>query len=92
MAPCNAETKLEKARTLIYQQQVDHLMHTDTQKKTDNWREMMLSLTPRTNSNGCGFSADIKCCGKYHRQEELQDQRIKAAHFRNEPPDGIAAV
>jgi hypothetical protein len=45
MAPCNAKTKLERARTLICQQQLDHLTGTDTQRQTRTWQEMMHSLT-----------------------------------------------
>jgi hypothetical protein len=46
MAPCNAKTKLERARALIAQQNPgDDLAHTDASKQTKTWQELMLSLT-----------------------------------------------
>jgi hypothetical protein len=46
MAPCNAKTKLERARALIAQQDPgDDLAHTDASKQTKTWQELMLSLT-----------------------------------------------
>jgi hypothetical protein len=46
MAPCNAKTKLERARALIAQQDPgDGLAHTDPSKQTQTWQELMLALT-----------------------------------------------
>jgi hypothetical protein len=50
MAPCNAKTKLEKARSLIYLQEpgaTDDLTRQkpDTTSKTKTWQEMLLAVT-----------------------------------------------
>jgi len=54
------------------------------------WSCQTPSKTPRPRSRM--LTVGVKECGKHHGQQKLQDQHSEATHFRDEPPDGAAAV
>ncbi len=64
MAPCNAKTKLERARSLIAKQDSrDDLAHADVLKHCKTWQEVMLSLTGTdlTICPQCGRGTLVRC-------------------------------